>query len=80
MSDLEGYDDAIERDAIDCRFRPKDRLTGPQFERIVSLREGARLFARHLSKLCPPSWDKEEALRLINSAMLHAEAAIRLHE
>lgn len=76
----EEYDDAVERAAVDHRFRPKEVLTAQQFERITSLREGARLFSRHLLKLCPPSWEKDEALRLIRSAMLHAEAGIRCNE
>lgn len=74
------YGDPVSSAQIDERFRPKDTLSGQQFERIVSLRETGRILSRHILRLCPPSWEREEALRLIDLATLMAEQSVRRHE
>ena len=63
------HSDPVLDSLLDHRFGPSSvTLSDDQVRRIVSLRDGARLFARHIAALCPPSWEREKALEALDEA------------
>lgn len=73
------YDDATERAIVDHRYAPVV-LSDTQRVRVQSLREGARLLSRHVIRLCPNSWERDEALKAIDVALGFSQRAIERHE
>lgn len=76
------YSDELWRETVDHRFgnSSAEPLTKDQEVRIRALREGARLFARHVIASVPPSWEREEAIRAIDNANSWAARAIVRNE
>jgi hypothetical protein len=76
------YSDPVSRSDIDHRLGQSGtpNLTPEQQKRISSIRESARLFARHILESAPPSWEKDEALHAIDNAASYAARSIARHE
>lgn len=76
------YSDPVSRSDIDHRLGKSGApaLTDEQANRITTLRESARLHARHVLSQCPPSWERDEALHAIDNAASYAARAIARHE
>ena len=51
-----------------------------QPERYVILRQNARIFAEHITKMCPPSRETSLALTNLEQAIMWANAAIARNE
>lgn len=79
MADDLDYSDVVEQAALDNRFLPHT-LNKAQAARVASLREGAWMLSRHVLKLTPPSWERDEALRAIDQACSWAEKAVSRNE
>lgn len=63
------FSDPVLDSMIDHRFGPSSvKLTDDQVARIVSLRDGMRLLARHIASLCPPSWERDKALEALDES------------
>lgn len=75
----ETYRDAVAEAAVDERFRMRPAKEG-QLDRISALMEHHRLVARTILKCCPPSYERDEALRAIDQASAWANQAIIRNE
>lgn len=65
---------------IDLNFGPASvDLSPDQIHRIVSLRDGFRLLARHIASLTPCSYEREQALRELDVAHSFTVKAIARH-
>lgn len=67
---LDDHSDEVSRSMIDHRFGPSGvpSLSLDQVSRITSLREHARLFARHVLASVPASWERDKAIEDIDNA------------
>lgn len=76
------YSDPVSRGDIDHRLGNSGCpvLNEDQASRIRTLRESARLFARHVLSSTPPSWERDEALHAIDNAASYVARAIARHE
>jgi len=79
---LTDYSDPVSRSAIDHRFGDSSGkpLSDDASGRVRALREGARLFARHVLASCPPSWERDEALTAIDNACSWSARSIARNE
>jgi hypothetical protein len=75
----ETYRCAITEASIDERFRFRSAKSG-QMDRIGALLEHHRLVARTIAKCCPPSYERDEALKSIDQASAWANQAIIRNE
>lgn len=75
---LTDHSDEVSRGMVDFRFGPGGvkALTQDQIARITSLREHARLLARHVLADVPPSWERDKALEDIDNALSWAARSI----
>lgn len=80
MDQPKDYSDAVDRAAVDARFDSVRPPAGDQAVRIDSLRSSARLLARHVLRVCPPSPERDRALLDIDSVLSFAALAILRHE
>jgi len=76
------HSDPVSRGDVDHRFGPSGvpPMNDEQIRRIGSIREHARLFARHVLADAPPSWERDEAIRSIDDACSYAARAVSRHE
>lgn len=75
------YDDAITEAAIEHRYGPSSvDLCPDQVARMVQLRSGCRLLARQIAHSCPPSWERDEALKMVDEACSWSAKAIARNE
>jgi hypothetical protein len=67
---------------VDHRFGPSGTpaLDADQVHRIEALREGARLYARHVIASCPPSYERDKALESIDNAQSWAARGVARNE
>jgi hypothetical protein len=65
------HSDEVTKSIVDHRFGDSGvpTLSDEQVARIRSLREHARLFARHVVSSVPNSWEREKALEEIDNAL-----------
>lgn len=82
MSAAVDYSDPVQNELIDHRLGPGGvgNLNDEQIRRIASLRESARLFARHVASACPNSYERDNAILEIDNAASWAARAIARHE
>lgn len=73
------YDDPLAQSMVAHWFHSHP-LKGDQANRLASLRDGAHLFARHLLHHVPCCYEREEALKAIDSAYSWAQRAIERAE
>lgn len=75
------YEDALTEALIEHRYGPESVDLDPdQVTRMVQLRSGARLLARQIAHSCPPSWERDEALKAVDNANSWAAKAIARNE
>lgn len=76
------HSDPVSRADVDFRFGPASAqpLDDEQVARCRALREGGRLFARHVLASCPCSWERDEAIKAIDNATSFAVRSISRHE
>ncbi len=76
------HSDPVSRGVIDHRFGPSGipQFTPEQLERAKSLRENARLLARHILSACPCSWERDRAIEAVDDACSWASRAIARNE
>jgi len=76
------YSDPVARAMVDHRFGVSGApmLDLEQQNRIASVRESARLMARHVVSTCPPSYERDEALTAIDNAASWAARSIARNE
>lgn len=72
------YSDEVSKGLVDHRFGDSGvpALSEEQVVRIKSIREHARLFARHIVSSIPPSWEQDEALKSLDNSLSWAVKAI----
>ena len=73
------YQDTVAESVINERFRMRP-CKGDQPERLLSLSEHSKLFARHILRSCPPSYERDEALKAVDLAFVFCNAAIIRNE
>lgn len=75
----EGYLDITTQVRLDNNFRyhPPSPDQVPRYE---ALREGGKTFATLIARFCPPSPERSTALRMVEEAVMNANAAIARHE
>lgn len=75
------YEDKVLAEVIEHRYGPASvDIDQDQIDRIVQLRAMARLHARQIAAVCPPSWERDEALKAVDEANSWAAKAIARNE
>lgn len=75
------YEDKILAELIEHRYGPASvDLDDDQVARMIQLRSGARLLARQIAASCPPSFERDEALKAVDEANSWAAKAIVRNE
>lgn len=75
----ESYRCPVTEAAIDERFRLRPTKEG-QMDRIGAILEHHRLVARTIARCCPPSYERDEALKSIDQAAAWANQSIVRNE